>query len=385
MIVISCSLDSSLERAKHQGTLQSDKARYQLFESFGSVVLLTQDIKAFGSELGKIAHIPCAFSKYTIVRTYLSKHKFPRWVYFYFSSFHWLLRNRRKINVVITENVNSPTPFLFSSLFKIPVYVHYHYDVATQVATINKNRFEGVMLLFLEKLFFRKATCVWVTASSLAGKAKRFGAKRVTLLPNWYDFDENLAKQFSERLEPGHKIVFVGRLHPVKRVDLLLKAFAKLRKLYPDASLNIVGDGVERQKLMTLANDLELGQSVHFLGFQNHEKVLELLRQADLMVLSSKMEGNPKVLIEAMMLKVPIVATNVPGIRDMIQNGKTGHLVDSDLPEDLTQAMSDVLSKRKYGRRIAENAYEFAKNHFSKQQALKRVREDFLIGIAQQV
>ena len=319
------------------------------------------------------------------MRTYLSKHKFPRWVYFYFSSFHWLLRNRRKINVVITENVNSPTPFLFSSLFKIPIYVHYHYDVATQIATINKNRFEGVMLLFLEKLFFRNATCVWVTASSLAGKAKRFGAKRVTMLPNWYDFDENLAKQLNERPEPGHKIVFVGRLHPVKRVDLLLKAFAKLRKLYPDASLNIVGDGVERQKLITLANDLELGQSVHFLGFQNHEKVLELLRQADLMVLSSKMEGNPKVLIEAMMLKVPIVATNVPGIRDMIQNGETGHLVDSDLPEDLTNAMSVLLSKRKYGRRIAENAYEFAKNHFSKQQALKRVREDFLIGIAQQV
>lgn len=385
MIVISCSLDSSLERAKHQGTLQADRARYQLFESFGSVVLLTQDIKEFGTELGKIAHVPCAFSKFEIVRTFLSNQKFPRWVYFYFSSFHWLLRNRKKISLVITENINSPTPFLFSSLFKIPVYVHYHYDVTTQVATINKNRFEGVILLFFEKLFFGKATCVWVTASSLAEKAKRFGAKKVTLLPNWYDLDKKTTKQLNEHLGSGPKLVFVGRLHPVKRVNLLLEAFAELRKFYPDASLNIVGNGDERQNLIKLAKDLELGRSVKFLGFQNHETVLDIMRQADLMVLSSKMEGNPKVLIEAMLLKVPIVATNVPGIRDMIQNGETGHLVNSDLPLDLTKAMSYVLTNRTYAKRIGENAYEFAKNHFSKEQALKRVREDLLIGTSQQV
>jgi glycosyltransferase involved in cell wall biosynthesis len=379
MIVISCSLDSSLERAEHQGTLQADKARYSLFEHFGSVVLLTQDTKEFGKELGKIIHVPCAFSKFEIVRIFLSEHKFPRWVYFYFSSFRWLIRNRKKIGVVITENVNSPTPFLFSSLCGIPIYIHYHYDVATQVAKINKSRFEGVLLLFLEKLCFRKATCVWVTATSLAEKVKRFGAKRVTLLPNWYDFDRQPVKQLSEPSKSGHRLLFVGRLHPVKRVNLLLKAFANLRKFCPDASLNIIGDGDERQKLISLAKDLELGQSVKFLGFKNHETVLDIMSKADLLVLSSKMEGNPKVLIEAMMLRVPIVATNVPGIRDIIQNGKTGHLVNNDSSDDLAQAMDYVLGNRIYASTIAENAYEFAKNYFSKEQALKRVREDFLI------
>ena len=380
MIVISCSLDSSLERAKYQGTFSADMDRYRLFENFGGVVLLTQDTKSFITDLNKIKHVPCAFSKFEIIRKTLSQRKYVRWFYCSFSSFFWLLRNRGQVVCVITENVDSPSAFLFSLLSGVPFYIHYHYDVATQIFKVNKSYLEGILLLFLEKLCFKKADCVWVTAANLADKAKEFGAKKVTLLPNWVDFDTEVKKPVEENDKSRGRILFVGRLHPVKRVNLLLEAFAQLRKINPEVCLSIVGDGDGRQNLMALAKDLGLFDSVQFLGFQNHETVLDIMKQSDMIVLPSKMEGNPKVLIEAMMLRVPIVGTNVPGIRDIIRHGETGHLASEASALNLALSMDYVLRSTEYAHKIAENAYEFAKSQFSKKKALKRIREDLLVG-----
>ena len=379
MIVISCSLDSSLAQAKIQGNLQAHGEREQLFRIFDRVALLTQDTQGFGDELAGAIHVPCAYSRFEIVRTVLSHSKLLRWIYFSLSSFHWLLRNRREISLVISENVDSPTPFLFSSLFRIPYYIHYHYDVATQIGKINKHALEGALLLFLESICFKKATGVWVAAANLGEKAKFLGAKKVTLIPNWVDIKE---KPKSRRTESNKlKVLFVGRLHPVKRVHLLIEAFSQLGKTYPHATLHIIGNGKELQHLVTLAKKLELDRHVLFLGFQSQEKVFDMMKQSDMIVLPSEMEGSPRVLIEAMMLKVPIVATNVPGIRDIIQHSETGHLIARATPEDLALAMEYVARNRKYATKIAENAYKFAKQQFSKEQVLRKIRDDLFSSV----
>ena len=381
MLIISCSLDFSLALAKLQGTLQANRERYNLFNNFDHVVLLTQDIQGFNNELGQITHVPCAHSRFKIVETLVSRFKFLRWIRFSCLSFIWLLRNRAEIYLVLSENVDSPTPFLFSWLFKIPYYVHYHYDVATQVSKINKQVFEGTLLLFLEKLCFKRATCIWVTAKSLSEKAKLYGAKKVTFIPNWVDFNVAPRDLLEESAKSSARILFVGRLHPVKRVDLLLKAFAQLRRVCPDANLSIVGDGVERENLFTLANKLGLSNSVQFLGFQNHEKVIDIMKDSDLFVLASKMEGNPRVLIEAMILKVPVVATDVPGIRDIVRHGETGYLVLRPLPEDLALGMEYVLFHRDYYMKITEKAYAFAREQFSREKVLGKISVDLASSV----
>jgi glycosyltransferase involved in cell wall biosynthesis len=359
-----------------QGTFQPHMERYRLFNNFDQVTILTQDTQVFNDETGEIKHIPCASSRFKIVRTLLTRTAVLRWLYFSGSSFVWLLRNRTKVNLIISENVDSPTPFLFSTLTKTPLYIHYHYDVATQVSKVNKRELRGSMLLFMERLVFNKAAGVWVTAPSLAAKASAFGAKKITLLPNWVDFNEKQEEKDHETVGSSPSIVFVGRLHPVKRVPLLIRAFAQVRNVFPGAILSIVGDGEERLSLIELSRKLELGDSVHFMGFQNHEKVLEIMNDSDLIVLPSEMEGNPRVLVEAMMLKVPIVATNVPGIRDIVKHGETGYLVSGELPDDLSSAIIYVLGNKQYASKISENAYEFAKQNFSKEQALRRIGED---------
>jgi glycosyltransferase involved in cell wall biosynthesis len=378
MFVISCSLDYSLALAKRQGTFQAHRERYQVFCNFDQVVLLTQDIQGFNNELEGLVHVPCAYSRFEIIRSLVSRFKFLRWIYVYFSSFVWLLKNHTKIDLILSENVDSPIPFVIFRLFGIPYFIHYHYDVSTQVSKINRQEFEGVFLLFLEKFCFKRATYVWVTSANLAEKVKSYGAKNVSLIPNWIDFSVNPKNLLENSLKYSKRVLFVGRLHPVKRVGLLLEAFAQLRKVRPATILIIVGDGDERKNLVALANKLDLGVSVQFLGFQIHEKVLDIMRSADLFVLPSEMEGNPRVIMEAMILKVPVVATNVPGIKDMVKHGETGHLVMRPLPEDLAQAMEFVLGHNDYAFRIMENAYTYTQKSFSKESVLKTMRADLV-------
>jgi glycosyltransferase involved in cell wall biosynthesis len=376
IIVISCALDSTLLQSKMQGTLKPHMERYRLFSNFDQVTILTQDTQEFLDELGKVQHIPCASSRSKIVRNVLQRMALLRWLYFSQYSFMWLLRNRANIKLIISENVDSPTPLLFSSITKTPLYIHYHYDVATQVSQVNKREIRGLMVLLMERLVFKKAAGIWVTAQSLGEKAKAFGAKKVTLLPNWIDFNQKQNQIPPKIQKSAPQIVFVGRLHPVKRVPLLLEAFAQLKDTYPNVLLKIVGDGPERLNLLNLAQNLKISDSVNFMGFQSHEKVLQIMKQSDLIVLPSKMEGNPRVLVEAMMLKVPIIAANVIGVKDIIKHGQTGHLITQESPQELAKDISYVLTNKEYAVKIAENAYEFAKQNFSKEQALKRIGED---------
>jgi len=376
MIVISCSLDSSLKQAKLQGNLRALAERYQVFRAFDHVTILTQDTQDFSRELAGLKHVPCAYSKSQITRAILSRIGLIRWACFSFSSFVWLLRNRRKVNLVISENVDSPAPLMFSLLFRIPYCIHYRYDVATQVRKVNKRPLEGVLLLLIEKLGFKRATLVWVTAPNLGEKAKLFGARKVTLIPNWIDFDE-MPKSRSDRSNSS-SVLFVGRLHPVKQADILIKAFAHLHKTYPQTTLQIIGDGEERRNLEALAKKLEISNRVQFLGFQSHKKVLNAMMQSDMIALPSKIEGNPRVLLEAMMVKLPIVATNAPGIRDIVQHAETGHLISEPTPEKLSQGIEYILENKEYAARIAENAYEFAKHEFSKEHVLSNIRKDLV-------
>jgi len=379
MIVFSCSLDSTLEQVKLQGSLRAVEERYQLFNVFGPVVLLTQDTRDFSHELSDISHVPCASSKFETIRKIFSRFGPIRWSFFSINSFFWLLRSRSRISFIISEHVDSPSPFLVSSIFKIPYFIHYHYDVATQVSEVNKHKVEGFLLLFLDRLCFKNATCVWATAPNLVEKAEEAGAKKVTLIPNWVNFTEPSKGRFDNA--DCHRIIFVGRLHPVKRVNLLIEAFSLLNKTFPNARLLIVGDGDERKNLEKLVKDLNLEGHVDFVGFQDHEKVLSLMSQSDMIVLPSVIEGNPRVLVEAMMLKVPVVATNVRGINDMVQHGETGYLVSRALPRDLAAAMNYILVNKEYSRRITENAYRYAKDQFSKEQVLKKIRKDILSSV----
>jgi len=154
----------------------------------------------------------------------------------------------------------------------------------------------------------------------------------------------------------------VGRLHDQNDHATLLRALTRLTLAQPTVA--IAGDGPLREPLETLAKQLRVNRSVRFLGLR--ADVPELLRAADGLVLSSTHEGSPNVILEAMATGVPVVATAVGGVPELVRTGETGFVVPPDDPRALSTAMGFLMALPEDGRRnMGAWAQEFVEREHS--------------------
>jgi glycosyltransferase involved in cell wall biosynthesis len=157
------------------------------------------------------------------------------------------------------------------------------------------------------------------------------------------------------------RIVGAGRLIPEKGFDLLLLAFADLTDEFPDVRLELAGDGVQRPDLERLANDLELGDRVRFMGWIPGQGMGSFFSGARVAVLPSRMnEGLGMVLVEAGVAGCALVGTDVEGIRDIVHPGRTGILVPPNDFEVLAEALRSLLRDPDEARRLGAGAREEA-------------------------
>jgi glycosyltransferase involved in cell wall biosynthesis len=197
-------------------------------------------------------------------------------------------------------------------------------------------------------------------------------AKNLVLLENGIDGTEYARRQTVAEAKArlglpagGLVIGAVGRLEAEKGFDVLIRAVHALRLRGLDAHLVIVGDGGERGNLVRLTTELRVSDRVQLLGWQ--ADVRGFFEAMDVFALSSHREGLPNVLLEAMALEVPVVATRVNGIPRLIQDGRNGFLVEPGDVDGLTTALAGLLNNealrvvfRTAGRRTVETRYSFA-------------------------
>lgn len=143
----------------------------------------------------------------------------------------------------------------------------------------------------------------------------------------------------------------VGRLVPIKDHATLFQALALLDAHGPPAHLAVIGDGEERFRLEALANRLELGARIHFLGWRHDLETI--LPELDVVVCASRNEGTPVALIEAMAAGVPVLSTDVGGVADLITHGETGWLVRPGDPSGLAHAIRNLLGDEALRGRLA--------------------------------
>lgn len=157
----------------------------------------------------------------------------------------------------------------------------------------------------------------------------------------------------------------VGRLSPEKGFDVLLRAVARLRQQGADLELWIIGEGTDRPRLEALIADMAAQPWARLLGYRTDLR--ELYQSMDVFALSSYREGLPNVLLEAMALEVPVVATQIAGIPQLVQQGENGLLVAPGDIDGLAQAIGQLLADREQakqlrqaGRRTVETRFSFA-------------------------
>lgn len=184
------------------------------------------------------------------------------------------------------------------------------------------------------------------TVSQLTARTvqEAYGAdpRRVTIIPNGVDFDFWSWKPAGDATGRSRTVLSVGRLHPVKGHDVLLRAFAIVLARVPDARLAIFGDGNFRKALEDLAVELQIAHAVSFAGQAGAEDVRAAMRQASCFVLPSRSEGLPLALLEAMAAGLPVVATRVGGVPEVI-DGNMAALVPPEDPAALADATCAIL------------------------------------------
>lgn len=155
-----------------------------------------------------------------------------------------------------------------------------------------------------------------------------------------------------------------GRLTAQKNHHQLLVAFARLLEQGRDVEMHIAGEGPLERELKDLAEELGITARVEFLGLQLN--IDERMRAADAFVLASLWEGMPNVIMEAMATGVPVVATDVGGVGELITDGETGLLVEPGTPEALARGMARLMDMESdIYRSLAAQAYNLIDARFS--------------------
>ncbi|HLV79695.1 MAG TPA: glycosyltransferase, partial [Chthonomonadaceae bacterium] len=166
-------------------------------------------------------------------------------------------------------------------------------------------------------------------------------------------------------------IGLVARLVPIKAIPDFLEAAAIVAERVPNAVFVIVGDGEMRQELEAQARALGLGARARFLGFR--KDLPRLYADLDMVVLSSRNEGLPTSLIEAMASGCVVVSTAVGGVPDLIQEGETGYLAPPAEPGALAAAIQRALAERERWPQITQCAQESARERFHLQRLMAEI------------
>lgn len=176
--------------------------------------------------------------------------------------------------------------------------------------------------------------------------------ERIPVVFNGIDLSRCMEK---EDYVLGNPIVLthIGRFNEQKNHAGLLRAFQTIHTHYPNSRLDLLGDGELLEPMKALAQELGLSDSIRFLGSQGN--VYPYLQQSDLFLLPSRYEGMPMTLIEAMGTGLPIVASAVGGVPDMLEDGRSGLLTDCE-PDSVARAALRLLEDQSLRERLGNHA-----------------------------
>jgi len=210
---------------------------------------------------------------------------------------------------------------------------------------------------------------------------------KVNYMPNGidvdaYDFKENTRKTILSELKLPSDVTVIGtacRLQLIKNIPMLLKTAKRLIDAKEKVRFVIVGDGTERQMLEDMVAELQITEYVRFTGWRTDAP--KLMSAFDIFALTSKDEGMPIVVLEAMALGKPVVGTNVGAMNECVLHGQTGLLVPSDNVNQMTEFLRLLVRDKDRACRFGEAGRTLVKRQFSKEIMVQRTLEVYSAAV----
>lgn len=225
---------------------------------------------------------------------------------------------------------------------------------------------------FLQKtsqmLFLHKAKKILVVSNEISEiLGLQYGLPKRQIITVGTGYDDRVLQELRDTKVPieakkSFHIINVANLRAEKDQLTLLQSFASLRKNIKEVRLSLVGDGPLRRQLERFVAQHGM-HDVEFLGKLSHEEALKHIATADAFILTSVEEGMPTVIIEALALGKPVIATAIGGIPEVIQDGVNGILVPPRSPKRIAKALERLIGDSRLRRRLGKAAAKSVKNY----------------------
>lgn len=263
------------------------------------------------------------------------------------------------------------------ALLGVPVIINHDH-------TNDPHRIDNKILLALDKSTNRFAHHIIAVAAACRDfltTHESIPLEKISLVPNAIDlrrFSPGEASRDDARaqlgLPAGSRIVAgVGRLNPQKNFALFLDIAAQLAPRFPDLHFLLAGDGPEEQMLREKASALGIANRVTFSGYVGDTRLVYLA--ADVLLMPSRYEGLPMTLLEAMAMGLPVVASKLDGIAEVISDGAEGFLSPSDDAALFVERTTALLADAELSSRISQNARAKIEAHFSVERMTSAVED----------
>ena len=232
----------------------------------------------------------------------------------------------------------------------------------------------GALFSTLKRVVIRQSDAVTVVSQAMKNHAVSLGAEpeKISVISMGVD----MANTFTPAEHPAHRnneLLFVGRLTAQKGLESLVRALPQVISARPDTTLTVVGRGPQEEPLRALSEALGVARNVKFLGAVANEKLPELYRRAAVLVFpSATEEGFGLVCVEALACECPVIASDLPAVREIVLNGETGLLFKRGDSDELGQKILALLADPTLHHSLGKAGREFVSQRFDWQIVAQR-------------
>ena len=278
-------------------------------------------------------------------------------------SFAESFRLRQQIEIVHAHTANYPMvdAFLLSLIFHKPYIISCQ---GSDIRIASRNFFHRIFQI----PFLHNAENIVVVSNEISEILERkYGIPKCLTLVVGNGYDDKIRQEVQDiklraETERSMRIINVANMRPVKDHKTLLESFKKFTERMKGVHLSLVGDGPLRRQLEEFCTQQSI-YDVEFLGKLAHRDALKHIADSDVFILTSVEEGIPIVIIEALALGKPVIATAVGGIPEVVKDGVNGILVPPKSAEHIAKALERLLSDSGLRRKLGEAAAESVKDY----------------------
>ena len=287
-----------------------------------------------------------------------------------------ILPNIIKENKIEIISYQDPVSSFFSILvlkirrIKVKIIIETHGDFIETLSLEKNLLFPSLykkIFLNMARYTLGRADKLRAVSSSTEAQVKEINQnKEITRFPAWVDFDNFKDILPVRENNKDFKILFIGSVTDRKKPHLIVEAINNLNS--KDVKLYVVGPTPNESylsKLKELVNKYELEEQVVFAGSVDRKSVMEYYSQSNLMILPSVSEGLARVIFESQATGCPVLVTDAPGMGDIVIDGQTGYVFESNNLESLTNKIQEIKTNYKDAIHVGKNAKDFILSNYS--------------------